>query len=64
MNVIREEREKQGLSRDELAYQAQVSLSTVIRAEDSPKRINKNNLKRICARLGLSIDQVLASANS
>ncbi len=58
--LLKDARERLGLSAEEVAAKADVSAPTVYRAENNPHKINRNNLKRICSVLGLNIRDVLA----
>ena len=56
--MIRRTMAEKGISAEKLASDAAVSLSTVNRAMGG-KRINRNNLERICYVLNIKVSDVL-----
>ena len=56
--MIRRIMAEKGISAEKLASDAAVSLSTVNRAMGG-KRINRNNLERICSVLNIKVSDVL-----
>lgn len=55
MGTLREEREARNMTREELAAAAEVSLSTVNRAEDGVGSINRLNARRIARALNMAV---------
>ena len=56
--MIRRTMEGKGISAEKLASDAAVSLSTINRVL-AGKRINRNNLERICQALDITVSDVL-----
>ena len=57
---VRERREELGISRERLAYEAAVSVSTVTRLELSDQLPNTASLLRIARVIDLTLDEIVA----
>ena len=56
---IREARGRTGLTREQLAVSVGVSVSTIVRLENSYQLPNAESLARITAAVGISLDALL-----
>lgn len=57
---IRQARGRSGLTREQLAARAEVSVSTIVRLENLDQLPNAESLARITAALGISLDALFS----
>jgi transcriptional regulator with XRE-family HTH domain len=59
-NKVRQERHKQGISQDELAYRAGVHRTYIGMIERAEKNITLTNVEKVCTGLNIRISKIFA----
>lgn len=60
-SFARQQREDMGMSREELAHRAGVSVSTIVRLENYDHAPTSRNLAAIAAHLHVPVDKIIAT---
>lgn len=57
--MLKEIREKKGLTQIELAYKSKVSIKTISRIENNDKNINLNTIEKLAKFLDVNIEDII-----
>lgn len=57
--MLKEIREKKGMTQNELSYKSKVSIKTISRIENNDKNVNLNTVEKLAKFLDVNIEDII-----